>query len=286
MKRVIDITGNRYGMLVVICEAGRDTTSKVLWKCKCDCGREVIATGLNLKSGNTSSCGCKRNRPQRTDISGKTFGRLTAIRVYRVVSHTVSWLCSCSCGAMTVVSRAHLGSGHTKSCGCLAKDMASIMASARRREKSPRWIPDRARLKELRRFGPVLAWSKSVIERDSSCVVCLSNDELQSHHIYGWSEFPELRFNISNGVTLCKHCHRDFHSTCGNKGFGINELYECFNLPNPNSNCDMSQFAIPTDGPLGMIAGIIKNAAGDRAVEDLRKAIWYIEREISNLEAE
>jgi 5-methylcytosine-specific restriction endonuclease McrA len=32
--------------------------------------------------------------------------------------------------------------------------------------------------------------------------------KMQAHHIKRWADFPELRFQISNGITLCKHCHK------------------------------------------------------------------------------
>jgi hypothetical protein len=54
---MIDLTGERYGRLVVV-EFDRLQKHKTYWKCVCDCGMTVIATGNNLRSGNTKSCGC------------------------------------------------------------------------------------------------------------------------------------------------------------------------------------------------------------------------------------
>lgn len=54
----IDLTGQRFGRLVVICENGRDKFRNVMWLCKCDCGAEVTVTGNHLMSGHTTSCGC------------------------------------------------------------------------------------------------------------------------------------------------------------------------------------------------------------------------------------
>jgi hypothetical protein len=56
---MIDLTGNRYGRLVVI-GLDRVENKKTYWKCACDCGLAVVAVGNNLRSGNTSSCGCLR----------------------------------------------------------------------------------------------------------------------------------------------------------------------------------------------------------------------------------
>ena len=56
---MIDLTGMKYGRLTVV-EFDRLQNHKTYWKCVCDCGLTVIATGNNLRSGNTSSCGCLR----------------------------------------------------------------------------------------------------------------------------------------------------------------------------------------------------------------------------------
>ena len=54
---MIDLTGERFGRLTVI-EFDRLQNHKTYWKCACDCGLTVVATGNNLRSGNTKSCGC------------------------------------------------------------------------------------------------------------------------------------------------------------------------------------------------------------------------------------
>lgn len=57
MKR-IDLTGQRFGRLTVIKEAGRDKRNNVMWACKCDCGVSVVVNGRSLRLGHTKSCGC------------------------------------------------------------------------------------------------------------------------------------------------------------------------------------------------------------------------------------
>lgn len=54
---MIDRTGVRYGRLVVQGRAGKQGT-KLLWKCRCDCGGGIVVTGNSLTTGNTKSCGC------------------------------------------------------------------------------------------------------------------------------------------------------------------------------------------------------------------------------------
>lgn len=57
--------------------------------------------------------------PKAVDISGRRFGRLTAIRrAENAKCGRSRWLCVCDCGAETVVQTNSLVSGHTTSCGC------------------------------------------------------------------------------------------------------------------------------------------------------------------------
>jgi len=72
-------------------------------------------------------------------------------------------------------------------------------------------------------------WSKEVKKRDRyRCVVCGKKSKdtddredrliLNSHHIYSWSDNPDLRFLYSNGITLCEFCHTEFHTIYGKGG--------------------------------------------------------------------
>ena len=58
-------------------------------------------------------------------------------------------------------------------------------------------------------------WRKSVFERDNyTCVWCGARNGngkaifLEADHIKPFAEFPELRFTLENGRTLCKDCHK------------------------------------------------------------------------------
>ena len=59
-----DISGKRYGRLVAIEPVGKNKKGLTLWRCKCDCGNEKIATVTILNAGKTSSCGCYQHERQ------------------------------------------------------------------------------------------------------------------------------------------------------------------------------------------------------------------------------
>lgn len=57
---IIDLTGLKFGKLTVVSFSDiKNGNSR--WLCRCDCGNEVKVFGFNLKTGNTTSCGCAEN---------------------------------------------------------------------------------------------------------------------------------------------------------------------------------------------------------------------------------
>lgn len=87
MGKKLDLVGQRFGLLVVIEEAGRDKHGNVLWLCRCDCGDEVIVKCGHLRQGHTTSCGCR-----------STTHGMSKTRLYRVwvdiLVRTGIWKCS------------------------------------------------------------------------------------------------------------------------------------------------------------------------------------------------
>jgi len=58
-------------------------------------------------------------------------------------------------------------------------------------------------------------WRSRVFQRDNwTCQTCGAKSSegksiyLEPHHIKGWAKYPKLRYEISNGITLCKECHK------------------------------------------------------------------------------
>lgn len=126
MSAKIDLTGERYGQLVVLRESRRPS-GKGMWVCKCDCGNMTTVSRRNLRSGHTKSCGCLRvssGEKNIKDLTGHRFGRLTVQKRYEKQKNRrrVEWECICDCGQRVVVEGLNLASGHTQSCGCLQKE--------------------------------------------------------------------------------------------------------------------------------------------------------------------
>lgn len=61
--RFIDLTGLRFGKLVVLKENGKNLKRNVvLWECVCDCGNICTVAGIDMKRKLTTSCGCMSSR--------------------------------------------------------------------------------------------------------------------------------------------------------------------------------------------------------------------------------
>lgn len=79
--------------------------------------------------------------------------------------------------------------------------------------------------KLIRKSYEAKLWRKIVLERDKhKCIWCGATEKLDVDHIKPFAYFPELRFAIDNGRTLCRKCHMTT-STYGNRrngGFGGN----------------------------------------------------------------
>ena len=58
------------------------------------------------------------------------------------------------------------------------------------------------------------SWRNAVFKRDRyTCQICGTiGGKLNAHHIKPWAKFPEERYNIENGITLCRKCHKAVHS--------------------------------------------------------------------------
>ena len=65
------------------------------------------------------------------DLTGQKFGRLTVIARAEHKGKHLRWNCECECGNECVVASSHLRTGHTKSCGCYAKEVRSITGKSR-----------------------------------------------------------------------------------------------------------------------------------------------------------
>ena len=126
-----DLTGRQFGELTALRRVENDKNGKICWLCRCSCGKEVTVRAQRLKSGQTRSCGCKKAyaAPNRHDLTGQRFGRLTAL--YHLGkgdgAKNSCWHCRCDCGKELDVRTENLLRGLTQSCGCWNREQSEKM---------------------------------------------------------------------------------------------------------------------------------------------------------------
>ena len=126
MGRVIDMTGKKVNRLTIIERAGSNNQGKALWRCQCDCGKEIIVNGVEIRNGHTKSCGCyqkdRTSESCRVDIIGKTFGNFTVLEyIQKTEANQMKeskWRCRCNlCGnENALIETTNLKNQY--SCGC------------------------------------------------------------------------------------------------------------------------------------------------------------------------
>lgn len=125
-SRKNDLTGRRFGKLIVVEKTEKRYNGAIVWRCQCDCGKLCEKSSNQLNSGCATSCGCNWRQPALRE--GERYGRLIAVRpTEKRSARSVVWECRCDCGNTINVRATMLTSGHTTSCGCVKRELDDEM---------------------------------------------------------------------------------------------------------------------------------------------------------------
>lgn len=85
MPKVLNITNQRFGRLVVRAKTALRQNRRIIWRCNCDCGNRVKVSASDLVSGYVKSCGCLKREalPPPPQIRHGYTSRKYVPRVYR-----------------------------------------------------------------------------------------------------------------------------------------------------------------------------------------------------------
>ena len=88
-------------------------------------------------------------------------------------------------------------------------------------ENNPCWKGGVTNIRQGRQYeAEISQWRRRVFARDNyTCQQCgikpRASGQLNAHHIKSWKDYPNLRFEVSNGRTLCRKCHKEIHRNGG-----------------------------------------------------------------------
>ena len=90
MPQIKDLTGRRFGYLIVLEHAGKTKHGNAQWLCRCDCGKEAVVAGGHLTSGHTVSCGCRKRSTRPTLTHGESKSRLAILLMIKATLATAA----------------------------------------------------------------------------------------------------------------------------------------------------------------------------------------------------
>jgi hypothetical protein len=204
---------------VPVGELSEHSRAKIIVVCD-GCGCEFQTTMWQITRNGHQLCQPCALRLKRGKILpvGSAYGRLIVTGESERAGHSI---CKCECGKIGEYYNYALTRGITKSCGCLQKEVARERArmwhNTQFGENHPGWKGGRCNARQLWEGSSARReFRESVFNRDENrCVICGSENNLNTHHLFSFSSFPELASDPENGVTLCEKCHRAFHSEYG-----------------------------------------------------------------------
>jgi hypothetical protein len=211
----------------------------VWWKCENGVHKDYKRKLVNSKLKDYKCPECVRENQYKKlkdnayDITRQIFGELTVL--YKDCEktkqfNTAYWMCKCSCGALISVRGGDLKNGHTKSCG-----NASIHWSG---ENAPGWKGGLTPKTMIGKTNSAYAnWRDSVYAKDwYTCQCCGKSKGIikNAHHILPYASHEELRYDVNNGICMCRDCHYttikdSFHNKYGTTNNTPEQLEEFIN---------------------------------------------------------
>lgn len=196
-RKVIDITGQRFDMLTVIEFVGIEK-HKARWLCRCDCGTEKVFIGIDLRNGNSGSCGCRtlKKTLERSITHGATRGGnfLGAYRSWRSMKQR--------CDNPKAVNYDRYGALGIRYCAAWSEFEAFYADMGDRPEgysldrinphlgyapDNCRWIPNNEQAKNQRKTVRVVLDGEQMIQADAARRL-----EVHPAQILQWRRRPDL----------------------------------------------------------------------------------------------
>lgn len=184
------------------------------------CGKTFEIFSYKLKSGRGKYC-------SKTCFNPPVYANcLNCGKEFRYSPSTNKQYCSAVCRNSSEIRNQNVSKG-VKLAWQDGNTRQNIMIGIAKRSTMPEWYnakhfqkgKDHPRYKGNKRTDatrnqyPYKKWRWDVFKRDNfTCQICFKRGgRLHAHHIKHWAEYPELRFELDNGLTLCVDCHSNLH---------------------------------------------------------------------------
>lgn len=221
--------GKAYGSLTVesLNKQATDANKIVMVNARCVCGDVRVEALTKLRMNKTSACSerCSAIARRKTQLIGKRFGKLIVTDIGiaspgEKYENEVVVRAVCDCGKAHSATPYKLENGLVTSCGCVLADYRADFSG----ENNPNWRDGSTEEVQLARTSQEYTnWRSSVFARDSMTCQCCGHvgptggAGMNAHHKYNFSKYKELRYDVDNGITMCRGCHIGFHTDYGNQ---------------------------------------------------------------------
>ncbi len=254
--KALDLTGIRFGRWTVL-YPHKIVSGHFYWMCECECGNVKSVQGASLIKGHTTSCGCYRSEwlsslvgekhptwkdpvfnvceycgeeyeVEPWEANERRFCSSQCVNKWRgetfVGANHPNWkggkiVLNCDwCGSEYEVVRARVGEARF----CSRKCVGAWNSVYRVGENHHNWdssIPEEQRYVD-RNYQEYKQYIKDVMKRDNyTCQICGTTENVEVHHMYSYTSYPEYATNVDFGLVMCEKDHKAFHAWLG--GYGI-----------------------------------------------------------------
>ncbi len=126
-------------------------------------------------------------------------------------------LCACGCGQPVTIYRYNpreFISGHNSR---TERSAGQFTSERTKGSNNINWkggvTPRHDMIRKSKRYSE---WRHKIYEQDNwECIECGSKENIIAHHVLSFADYPELRFDLDNGVTMCRSCHIKLHKMDG-----------------------------------------------------------------------
>lgn len=202
---------------------------------RCKCGNLHSMRFSNILSGNSipqclkCSNTLKANRKEKVpiDVVKQKFEKYGSTLIslnYQNNSQDLEFLCKC--GKLAYMRYSNIQQGRTPRCR-----ECQLKFSYPKGSNHYKWNPNISdEEREIRNRGNAFyRWANEIRKQAKyTCIITGKRGRyLVAHHLYNWADYPDKRYDLSNGVCISKKLHDEFHRIYG-KGNNTPEQFYVF----------------------------------------------------------